>query len=188
MFVSRSFRCTDRSAAKCVESIFFKRKVPNENSCWKVTDCLKTAQTGSNRITAEQLKNEGALNKLIHAKEGYRFIASIDPFILPRVQNSWLSAQSTVNCNANGWLVQGGLWGHIIIKTPSWWDYPFAKIIFDCCRLNFGSTKWSFLMPGEAGEVHQYKDFLGWIVSLAEHLVHRNLKRWWSFHSRFLST
>ena len=102
MFVSRSFRCTDRSAAKCVESIFFKRKVPNENSCWKVTDCLKTAQTGSNRITAEQLKNEGALDKLIHAKEGYRFIASIDPFILPRVQNSWLSAQSAINCNANG--------------------------------------------------------------------------------------
>lgn len=82
MFVSQSFRCTDRSAAKCVESIFFKKKVPNENSCWKVTDCLKTAQTGSNRITAEQLKNEGALDKLIHAKEGYRFIASIDPFIL----------------------------------------------------------------------------------------------------------
>lgn len=82
MFVSQSFRCTDRSTAKCVESIFFKKKVPNENSCWKVTDCLKTAQTGSNRITAEQLKNEGALDKLIHAKEGYRFIASIDPFIL----------------------------------------------------------------------------------------------------------
>ena len=38
---------------------------------------LRKHKTGSNRIPAGQLKKEGALEKLMHADEGYRFLRSI---------------------------------------------------------------------------------------------------------------
>ena len=71
-------RRTDRRAAKCVENIFFKtKKLQMKILLGKSQIALRKHKTGSNRITAGQLKKEGALEKLMHADEGYRFLRSI---------------------------------------------------------------------------------------------------------------
>ena len=71
-------RHTDRRAAKCVENIFFKtKKLQMKILLGKSQIALRKHKTGSNRITAGQLKKEGALEKLMHADEGYRFLRSI---------------------------------------------------------------------------------------------------------------
>jgi len=71
-------RRTDRRAAKCVENIFFKTKMLQMKILLgKSQIALRKHKIGSNRITAGQLKKEGALDKLMHADEGYRFLRSI---------------------------------------------------------------------------------------------------------------
>ena len=47
------------------------------NILGKSQTAFRQHKTGSNGIMAKQLKNEGALDKLINAEEGYRFIRSI---------------------------------------------------------------------------------------------------------------
>lgn len=71
-------RRTDRRAAKCVENIFFKtKKLQMKILLGKSQIALRKHKTGSNSITAGQLKKEGALEKLMHAVEGYRLLRSI---------------------------------------------------------------------------------------------------------------
>ena len=66
-------RRTDRRAAMCVENIFFKtKKLQMKILVGKSQVALRKHETGSSKITAGQLKNEGALEKLIHEDEGYR--------------------------------------------------------------------------------------------------------------------
>jgi len=62
-------RRTNRRAAKCVENIFFNtKKLQMKIILGKSQIALRKHKSGSNRITASQLKKESALDKLEHAE------------------------------------------------------------------------------------------------------------------------
>jgi len=64
-------RRRDRRAAKCVENIFFKtKKLQMKILLGKSQIALRKHKIGSNRITAGQLKKEGALDSLMRAMRG----------------------------------------------------------------------------------------------------------------------
>ncbi len=72
-------RRSDRRAAKCVENIFFKtKKLQMKNILGKSQIALRKCPRGNNRtLKAGQLKKEGALEKLIHHDEGFKFLRAL---------------------------------------------------------------------------------------------------------------
>ncbi|KAL9970346.1 hypothetical protein ACROYT_G022703 [Oculina patagonica] len=71
-------RHSDRRVAKCIENIFFKlKKLQMKIILGKCQIALRKHKTKGKRLTAGELKKEGALDKLVHLDEGYRFLRAL---------------------------------------------------------------------------------------------------------------
>ncbi|XP_078349889.1 uncharacterized protein LOC144634728 [Oculina patagonica] len=71
-------RRSDRRVAKCIENIFFKlKKLQMKIILGKCQIALRKHKTKGKRLTAGELKKEGALDKLVHLDEGYRFLRAL---------------------------------------------------------------------------------------------------------------
>lgn len=71
-------RRSDRRAAKCVENIFFKTKKLQMKILLGKSQITLWKCKGNERIlTAGQLKQEGALERLVHLDEGYKFLRAL---------------------------------------------------------------------------------------------------------------
>ena len=71
-------RRSDRRAAKCVENIFFKtKKLQMKILLGKSQIALRKCKGNQTILTAGQLKQEGALERLIHLDEGYKFLRAL---------------------------------------------------------------------------------------------------------------
>ena len=67
-------RQSDRRAAMCVENIFFKnKKLQMKILLGKSQIALRKCKGSNGTLTAGQLKQPGALEKLVHLDEGYKF-------------------------------------------------------------------------------------------------------------------
>ncbi|XP_078345269.1 uncharacterized protein LOC144630776 [Oculina patagonica] len=71
-------RRSDRRVAQCIENIFFKlKKLQMKIILGKCQIALRKHKTKGKRLTAGELKKEGALDKLVHFDEGYRFLRAL---------------------------------------------------------------------------------------------------------------
>ncbi|XP_078352155.1 uncharacterized protein LOC144636825 [Oculina patagonica] len=71
-------RRSDRRVAQCMENIFFKlKKLQMKIILGKCQIALRKHKTNGKRLTAGELKKEGALDKLVHLNEGYRFLRAL---------------------------------------------------------------------------------------------------------------
>ena len=71
-------RHSDRRVAQCIENIFFKlKKLQMKIILGKCQIALRKHKTKGKKITAGELKKEGALDKLVHLDEGYRFLRAL---------------------------------------------------------------------------------------------------------------
>lgn len=71
-------RRSDRRAAKCVENIFFKtKKLQMKILLGKSQIALPKCKGNQRILTAGQLKQEGALERLKHLDEGYKFLRAL---------------------------------------------------------------------------------------------------------------
>ena len=70
-------RC-DRTAAMCVENIFFKtKKLQMKILLGKSQIALRKCKGNSRSIAAGQLKHQGCLERLIKHDEGYKFLRAL---------------------------------------------------------------------------------------------------------------
>ena len=71
-------RRSDRRVAQCVENIFFKLKnLQIKIILGKCQVALRKHKTKGKTLTAGDLKKEGALDRLVHLDEGYRFLMAL---------------------------------------------------------------------------------------------------------------
>ena len=71
-------RQSDRRAAMCVENIFFKaKKLQMKILLGKSHIALRKCKGNNKNLSAEQLKQEGALDRLIRYDEGYKFLNAL---------------------------------------------------------------------------------------------------------------
>lgn len=71
-------RRSDRRAAMCVENIFFKtKKLQMKILLGKSQVALRKCHRNSRSIKAGQLKQQGAIEKLIHHDEGFKFLRAL---------------------------------------------------------------------------------------------------------------
>ena len=71
-------RRSDRRAAKCVENIFFKtKKLQMKILLGQSQVALRKCQGSNRTIKAGQLKRQGALERLIHHDEGFKFLRAL---------------------------------------------------------------------------------------------------------------
>lgn len=71
-------RRSDRRAAMCIENIFFKtKKLQMKFLLGKSQVALRKCQGNNKSLKAGQLKNRGAIEKLIHHDEGFKFLRAL---------------------------------------------------------------------------------------------------------------
>ena len=71
-------RCCDRRASQCIENLFFKvKKLQMKILLGKCQAALRKHKTKGKKITAGELKKSGALDKLCHADDEYRFLIAL---------------------------------------------------------------------------------------------------------------
>ena len=71
-------RRADHRVAQCVENIFFKlKKLQLKIVLGKCQVALRKHKSRGRSLTAGDLKKEGALDKLVHLDEGYRFLRAL---------------------------------------------------------------------------------------------------------------
>lgn len=71
-------RRSDRRAARCVENIFFKtKKLQMKILLGKAQIGLRKFKGSSKNLTAGQLKEHDAIEKLVHHDEGYKFLRAL---------------------------------------------------------------------------------------------------------------
>ncbi len=71
-------RRSDRRVAQCIDNIFFKlKKLQMKIILGKCQIALRKHKTKGKRLTAGELKKEGAFDKLVHFDEGYRFLSAL---------------------------------------------------------------------------------------------------------------
>ena len=86
-------RKSDRRAAICVENIFFKtKKLQMKILLGKSQVALRKCQGSNRTMKAGQLKQQGALDRLIHYDEGFKFLRALrgSPHILKRPRKIFL--------------------------------------------------------------------------------------------------
>ena len=71
-------RQSDRRAAMCIENIFFKpEKLQMKILLGKSQIALRKCKGNNRNLTAGHLKQEGALERLVHLDEGYKFLRAL---------------------------------------------------------------------------------------------------------------
>ena len=71
-------RRSDRRASACIENLFFKvKKLQMKILLGKCQVVLRKHKTKGRKLTAGELKKEGALEKLCHANDRYRFLKAL---------------------------------------------------------------------------------------------------------------
>ena len=71
-------RQSDRRAAMCIENIFFKtKKLQMKILLGKSQIALRKCKGNNRNLTAGHLKQEGALERLVHLDEGYKFLRAL---------------------------------------------------------------------------------------------------------------
>ena len=71
-------RHSDRRVSRCIENLFFKvKKLQMKILLGKCQVVLRKCKTKGRKITAGELKQEGALERLCHADDGYRFLRAL---------------------------------------------------------------------------------------------------------------
>ena len=71
-------RRSDRRAAMCVENIFFKtKKLQMKVLLGKSQIALRKCKGNNRNLTAGHLKQQGALERLVHLDEGYKFLRAL---------------------------------------------------------------------------------------------------------------
>ena len=71
-------RQSDRRAAMCIENIFFKtKKLQMKILLGKSQVALRKCKGNNRNLTAGHLKQEGALERLVHLDEGYKFLRAL---------------------------------------------------------------------------------------------------------------
>ena len=71
-------RRSDRRAAMCVENIFYKTKeLQMKILVGKSNIALRKCKANSRNLTAHQLKQEGATEKLMRYDEGFKFLSAL---------------------------------------------------------------------------------------------------------------
>ena len=71
-------RQSDRRAAMCIENIFFKtKKLQMKILLGKSQIALRKFKGNNRNLTAGHLKQEGALERLVHLDEGYKFLRAL---------------------------------------------------------------------------------------------------------------
>ena len=80
-------RQSDRRAAMCIENIFFKtKKLQMKILLGKSQIALRKCKGNNRNLTAGHLKQEGALERLVHLDEGYKFLRALrgsPPYFIP---------------------------------------------------------------------------------------------------------
>ena len=71
-------RQSDHRAAMCIENIFFKtKKLQMKILLGKSQVALRKCKGNNRNLTAGHLKQEGALERLVHLDEGYKFLRAL---------------------------------------------------------------------------------------------------------------
>ena len=71
-------RQSDQRAAMCIENIFFKtKKLQMKILLGKSQIALRKCKGNNRNLTAGHLKQEGALERLVHLDEGYKFLRAL---------------------------------------------------------------------------------------------------------------
>ena len=71
-------RDRDRRAAMCVENIFFKsKKLQMKILLGKSQIALRECKSNTTALSAGVLKQQGAVERLIHLDEGFKFLSAL---------------------------------------------------------------------------------------------------------------